>query len=210
MKTILERIDGRKPDIATIKAAALVIKSGGVVLYPTETCYGLAADATNGKAVERIYKIKERSAGKPIPVIVSSIAMMKKYGKVTKEVMLLAKEFMPGPLTVVTDKKNLPDNLNPSGVAFRISSHPVAYALARLAGRPITATSANISGRPPIYDGSKALEVFGGKVEMVLDAGTLKKVKPSTYVDARSMETVRDGAIPRERIVNFIQRITKR
>ena len=210
MRTVVERTDDRKPDMAVMKAAATIIKSGGVVVYQTETCYGLAADATNRKAVEKIYKIKERPADKSIPVIVSSMSMMEKYGKVTKIVRLLAKEFMPGPLTIVTDKKNLPDNLNPNGVAFRISSSPVASALARLVGKPITATSANISGQPSIYDGSKASRAFDGKVEMVLDAGVLRKVKPSTYVDARSMKIVRDGAIPRGKIVNFIQRVNKR
>jgi L-threonylcarbamoyladenylate synthase len=210
MNTIVEKIGGKKPDKRIIRKAARIIKSGGLVVYPTETCYGIAADATNPAAIDRIYEVKERHASKSIPIIVPSLAMMEKYGKVTKIARLLAKKFMLGPLTVIIDKKGLPNNLNPDGVAFRISSHPAALGLARSVRKPITATSANISGQPSIYDGKEVLKVFNGKVEMILDAGKLRKVKPSTYVDARSLRIMREGAVPKKKIVNFIERVTKR
>jgi L-threonylcarbamoyladenylate synthase len=209
-KTIVERINARKPNTQVIRKAARIIKSGSLVVYPTETCYGLAADATNSKAVKRIYTIKKRPKSKPIPIIVSSLDMMGKYGRITKLVRALAREFMPGPLTVVTDKKSLPGVLNPKEIAFRISSHPVARKLVRSVGRPITATSANIFGQPPIYKSRRIIKVFNSKVDMILDCGDLKKSKPSTYVDARSRRVLRKGAVSEKKIINFIERITKR
>lgn len=136
--------------------------------------------------------------------------MMQKYGEVTKIVRALVKRFMPGPLTVVTNKKKtIPDILNQSEIAFRISSNAVAAKLARAVGGPITATSANISGQPPIYNAEEAAKVFNGKVDMILDCGNLKRVKPSSYVDARSCEVLRAGAVPKREIVTFIERMTK-
>lgn len=209
VKTIIEKIDQKNPDTRTIRKAAEIVKSGGLVVYPTETCYGLAADATNVNAVKAVYAAKKRPKSKPIPIIVSSLWMMRKYGKITKSVKKIVKKFMPGPLTVVTDKRRtIPDVLNPREIAFRISSHPIAAKLVRTVGRPITATSANISGQPPIYK-AKKLEIFNGKVDMILDCGDLKKVKPSTYVDARSFKVLRIGAIPRRTVLKFIERIQK-
>jgi len=210
-KTIIEKINAKSPSTRTIKKAARIIKSGGLVIYPTETCYGLAADATNARAVRKVFTVKDRPTGKPLPIIVSSARMMEKYGKMTRLVRALAGKFMPGPLTIVTDKKKtVPKILNPDSIAFRISSHKIASKLALAAAGPITATSANISGRQPIYDAKNLIKVFDSRVDMILDCGKLKKVKPSTYVDARSGKILRRGAIPSAKIVNFIERATKR
>jgi L-threonylcarbamoyladenylate synthase len=210
VKTIVEKVNVRNPESGLIRRAAKIIKSGGIVIYPTETCYGLAADATNAAAVRKVYAVKKRPKNKPIPIIVSSLDMMKKYGRVTKLVRALAREFMPGPLTIVIDKKTLPDILNPNEIAFRISSHTIARVLVRSVGRPITATSANISGHPPIYKSKRVIEVFNGEVDMILDCGNLKKTKPSTYVDARNCRVLRKGAVQERKIINFIERATKR
>ncbi len=210
-KTIIEKVNTKKPNVGTIRKVARIIKSGGLVVYPTETCYGLAVDATNKHAVKKVYRVKKRSKNKPIPIIVSSIQMIEKYGKVTKTTRLLAKRFMPGPLTVIIDKKKtIPKVLNPDEIAFRISSHAVATMIVRAVGRPITATSANVSGQSPIYKSKKAIRTFEGKVDMILDCGNLKRVKPSTYVDARSRRVLRVGSIPKKKIINFIERTTKR
>jgi L-threonylcarbamoyladenylate synthase len=210
VKTIVKRINAARLNTRVIRKAAKTIRYGGLVVYPTETCYGLAADATNARAVRKVYAIKKRSKNKPIPIIVSSLNMMKRYGRITKLVRALAEKFMPGPLTVVTDKKELPDILNLNEIAFRISSHPIASKLVRSVGKPITATSANISGQPPIYTSRRVIEVFNGKVDMILDCGNLKRTKPSTYVDARKHRILRKGAVPEKKIVNFIERATKR
>lgn len=210
MKTTIEKVSAKRINENVTKAAK-IIKAGRVVVYPTETCYGIAVDATNKDAVKRVYSVKKRFSTKPLPIIVSSLAMMEKYGKITKLSRELVKKFMPGPLTIVVEKKNtIPNILNPKFIAFRISSHPIANRLVKLVGSPITATSANISNQPPIYNSKRVIECFGGKVDMILDCGNLKRVKPSTYVDARTGGILRTGAISNKKIINFIESITKR
>lgn len=196
-KPIIIKVNPKKPDLKTIKRAANVVTKGGLVIYPTETCYGLGADATNPKAVKKVYDIKKRPRSKPIHIIVSNLKMMEKYGEVTEEIMCLVKRFMPGPLSVVTRKKRtVPKILNPKEITFRIPDNLIALKLVQETRVPITATSANISGKPPLYKIKDVITNFDGKVEMILDAGNLKKVPPSTFVDMKSRpKLIRKGPI---------------
>jgi len=198
IKTKIIKIDPRNPDKDIIRRVAVSIKKGGVVVYPTETCYGLGTDATNPEAVEKIRRIKGRSTGKPISIIVPDLKTMEKYGRITDEIKFLAKKFLPGPLTIITHKKDtIPDILNPKEIAFRVPSHPVAYLLTKEAKIPITATSANISGLPSIYKISDVVDTFDGKVDIILDCGDLPIVKPSTIIDVKnSPRIIREGPIP--------------
>ena len=196
MKTKIVKINPTNPEKKLIKEAARTIKSGGLLVYPTETCYGLGADATKIKTVKKVFKVKKRSHDKPIPILVSDLEMMKKYGKVTEEIKFLAKKFLPGPLTIITEKKKtIPNILNSKEIGFRISKHPVASALVREVGVPITTTSANISGQPPLYKIKDIIRIFYEKVEMILDCGNLKKRKPSTVFHVKSKKIIREGSI---------------
>jgi len=196
--TKVAKIEIKNPDKKIIKEAVKIIKNGGLVIYPTETCYGLGGKATDIKVINKIYKIKKRSRAKPIPIIVSDLKTMKKYGKITKKIKLLVKKFMPGPLTIITHKKkSIPDILNPNEIAFRISSNPIAVLLAKGMGLPITATSANISGESPHYKIKEVIKTFDKKVDMILDSGNLPKIKPSTYIDMKTdtPKIIREGPI---------------
>ena len=122
--------------------AAAALKIGRLVVYPTESSYALGGNATDENAVRRIYQAKDRKAGKPIPVIIADMHMWKKYVYMNKKAEILAKKFMPGPVTIALKKRKLiPDALNRTSLAARIPGHHIARELVKAAGFPITSTS---------------------------------------------------------------------
>jgi len=209
MKAKILKIEPMEPDVKLLKEAVYVIKKGGLIIYPTETSYGIGADATNIKTIEKIYEIKGRYPSKPIPILVSSLSMIKKYGIITKKIENLVKKFMPGPLSIVVKKKKPISDVNQEGTSFRISSHPVASLLVKMLKKPMTTTSANISGQPSIYEIKKVVEIFEEKVDMILDCGDLPRVEPSTCVDmAREgvVKIIREGPISSESILKHLKK----
>jgi L-threonylcarbamoyladenylate synthase len=210
MKTKILRVEVMKLDVKVLKEAVNAMKKGGLIIYPTETCYGIGTDATNIKSIKKIYKVKGREPSKPIPVLVSNINMIKKYGVITKRIEFLVKKFMPGPLSIITKKKTPISDVNQEGISFRISSHPVASTLVKLLKRPITTTSANISGQSSIYEIEKIIEMFEDKVDMILDCGDLPKTKPSTCIDMtdeNNTKIIREGPIPSELIFKELKKM---
>ena len=208
MKTIVMK--GDKPTKKLIEKAIDILKNGGLIVYPTETCYGIGCDALNENAVEKVYRVKKREKKKPLSIIVSSLKMIRKYGKITKEVEYLVRKFMPGPLTIVVEKKRtIPDILNPKEIAFRISSHPIAQQLVKELDKPITATSANISGSKPIYSSEEIVKIFNGKVDMIIDSGNLPLIQPSTIIRVKKskIELIREGAIPFDIVLREFKKI---
>jgi L-threonylcarbamoyladenylate synthase len=204
MKAKIISIDSVKPDMKVLKEAVNVMNRGGLIIYPTETCYGIGADATNMGSIEKIYEIKSRDKSKPIPILVSNLEMIKKYGIITKKIEVLANKFMPGPLSIITRKIRPVSDADQEGISFRISSHPVALQLVKLLKKPITTTSANISSQPSIYEIKKVIKTFENKVDMIIDYGNLPRTEPSTCVDmARegNVKIVREGPISSESIM---------
>ena len=126
--------------------------------------------------------------------------MAKEYAVIGKDAEALMKKFMPGPLTLVVKKKSLPDELSEDTVALRISSHRFANSMVKNFGKPVTATSANISGKNPVYNIDEIKDVFMGKVSVIVDAGSLKKRKPSTIYDVANKAIIRQGKITRNQI----------
>jgi L-threonylcarbamoyladenylate synthase len=209
MKTKIVSVDSMNPDVKTMTEAVNVMKKGGLVIYPTETCYGIGADATDAESIGKIYEIKGRNRSKPILILVSSLNMIKKYGVITKEVEYLINKFMPGPLSIVVNKKTLVPDSNQESISFRISSHPVASMLVKLLEKPMTTTSANISNQPSIYEIKKVIEIFWNKVNMILDCGDLPKTEPSTCIDMTSeddVKVIREGPIPIELILEELKK----
>lgn len=188
-----------------IRRAAQVIKSGGLVVYPTDTLYGLGCNALSAGAVKKVFKAKQRRAGKPLPIAVDSVRMMKKYVVVDSRAEVVARKFLPGALTIVLKKKNLPDILTGGSgtVGVRIPNSETALKLIKLAGVPITATSANVSEEtPPV----SVEEVRGLKgVDLVLDAGKLEARVPSTVLDLTGKPKIlRKGKIKKDEIESVI------
>jgi len=208
IKTKIIKIDPRNPNLKIIKKVAREIKRGKIVIYPTETCYGIGTNALKKDSVKKVYEIKNRPLESNITVIVDSLETAKKYGKLNEIAEKLVKKFMPGPLTLVVEKKkNFPDITN-KDFAFRISSNPIAFKLAFYSKIPITATSANIHGEKPIYSSKKAIKTFYGKVDIILDSGNLKKKKPSTIVSVKGnrIKIIREGPISKEKLLSFLKK----
>lgn len=177
----------------TIKSASLnkareKINEGKIGVFPTETAYGIAADALNEEAVEKVYRAKERPKSKPLTTICHDLEQVEKHAELTEDERRLVDEFMPGPLTLVVDKKeHVPDNLNEKFV-FRISSSELARKLA--AEGPITATSANISGEDTSYSIDDISKELLDEVDFLLDRGELEDGPTSTIAEVNNGELV--------------------
>ena len=202
------KIDPEVPDKKIIQLAARTLKRGGVVMYPTDTAYGLAADIEGGAGIEKIFKIKGRMKQKTLPLIVGSILMAGKCIKWTAAGKLLAKKYWPGPLTLILESRimNLESRIfhkhiiKQDKIAIRVPDNKIAQMISNELGRPITSTSANISGQPECYSVAEFLnQVIGKKFlpDLIFDAGRLKKRNPSTIVDAsgEKITLVRKGVI---------------
>ncbi|MGQ4556335.1 L-threonylcarbamoyladenylate synthase [Halobellus sp. GM3] len=183
---------------AAIDAAADAIASGDPVVYPTETVYGLGADATDPGAVERVFEVKRRDRSKPLSVGVPSITAAQRYTRLTSRSIRFMRAFLPGPATVVVEREpSLPDALTAGGdrVGVRIPDHEVALALfERVAPTPVTATSANVSGSPSVTDVASLDPSLRDAVGAVVDAGPTPGTE-STVVDPERNVVHRRGAM---------------
>ncbi len=194
------RIDPKKPDAASLKKAASVLKAGGLVVYPTETAYALGCDPKSAKAVKRLFSVKARDASKPLPLIAATRSQASKTARSGVFARALADAFWPGPLTLVAPAaaRFATGVASKRGeLAVRVSPHPVAAALAKALGRPVVSTSANRSGGVTAYDIPSVLAQLGALPELVLDAGSLKQAPVSTIVRASDgvVEILREGAV---------------
>jgi L-threonylcarbamoyladenylate synthase len=184
-----------------LSQAIASLKSGDVIVFPTETVYGLGADALNPAAVERVFQLKGRNPDTPIPIIVADQAMLK---DLVEEIPPIARELMeqfwPGPLTLVLPAaQGMPKQLlnRTRGVGVRISSEPIATQLVRELGHPLTATSANPSGRPAAATTEQAQNYFASEIEIFIDGGKLPSKIGSSVVEVSDdrIKIIRQGEI---------------
>lgn len=181
--------------------ALAALRASEAVVYPTETFYALGVDGLSPSALKRLFEIKGREPGKAVALIAADTAMAFSVAReVPDEARVLAEAFWPGPLTIVLPARDGIDEalLNADGgVGIRVSPHPVARALAAGLGRPLTATSANLSGEPPAVELSRVRDALGVNVKVYLDGGTLAGGAPSTVVVAgpAGIDIVRAGAV---------------
>ena len=186
---------------AALAAAIAALRAGELVVYPTETFYGIGADASSSAALERVFALKGRASNQPIALIAADTTSAFALAcEVPTLARLLAAAFWPGPLTLVLPAARgvHPALVGPDGgVGVRVSPHPLARALASGLGRPLTATSANLSGHPPAATLAAARAEFGDKVKVYLDGGTLAGGAPTTVVTVNSTgyRIIRAGAI---------------
>lgn len=194
-----------------VQQAADLLSQGETVAFPTETVYGLGADATNKKAVNRIYKAKGRPADNPLIVHIAHIEQLYQIiaGDLSEIGDSLIKNFWPGPLTLIFPKKEFIPAETTAGldtVAVRMPSHALALALIEVANLPLAAPSANISGAPSPTRAIHVLDDFKGSIPLILDGGPCPVGVESTVVDIRGdkVEILRPGGISREEL----QRVT--
>ena len=190
-----------------VAEAVAVLRSGGLVAFPTETVYGLGADATSGVAVARIYEAKGRPSFNPLIAHVSDLAAAQREGDFGAEALALATAFWPGPLTLVVPVANScsVSELARAGlatVALRVPSHPIARDLITQAGRPIAAPSANVSGHISPTLAAHVLADLSGRIELILDGGACTVGVESTICACLggSVHILRPGAVTRPMI----------
>lgn len=182
-----------------LEKARKTVRNGGLVIYPTETAYAVGGDALDEEVIEKVYEAKQRPREKGLTVIVDSLETAEEYAELCEMERALVEEFMPGPLTLVADKKpEVPGSLNESFV-FRISSSPIAR---ELASRPLIATSANISGEKTSYSVDDISGELLEKADFVLDRGRLPKGPTSTIAELRDdgIYIHREGPVSQEEL----------
>jgi L-threonylcarbamoyladenylate synthase len=193
---------GDAPDPAALAEAAGVLKQGGLVAFPTETVYGLGADATNPQAIEQLNRVKGRPPEKPYSLHLYTPEQMRAYvDTVPAAAAKLIDRFWPGPLTIVVPGRQ------GAPVGFRLPDHPVARAFLRACGVPVAAPSANRSGSAPPTDAQEVLAALGNDVDCIIDGGPTRLGKESSVVeiiDGR-VEVRREGAISRGAILSVLK-----
>lgn len=201
------RRGGSELGIDKLEKAVKIIKKGGVIVYPTDTCYGIGCDATNPLAIEKIFKIKGREKDKPLPVIASSIEMIEKYVFLEERAIKLFKAF-PGISVALKKKGNaIPDIVNKEKLAFRIPSNEISKKLSELSDKPIISTSANRSGDTSPYsieEVKSSLKKFLEEIDLFIDGGDLDKNLPSTIVDLVDGTIGRVGNVKEKQIRDLL------
>ncbi|MST04221.1 MAG: threonylcarbamoyl-AMP synthase [Candidatus Pacebacteria bacterium] len=211
----LENLDSKIKDVVS------ALKAGNLIIFPTETLYGIGANALNEEAVRKIFTVKKRPESKPILILISEIEMLNKLVlEIPKIARDLIYKFWPGPLTIIfsakggsafggKNKTGLLNALNPYGntVAIRMTSSKTAQKIITLCGFPITATSANLNGKEAIKNYKEAMEQFGNSslIRYMIEDENMKDSKPSTIIDVSdgNLKIVREGVIE-EREIRFL------
>lgn len=192
-------------DRACLEEAVRVLRAGGLVCYPTDTVYGIGAAAGDDAAVRRLFAVKGRSPGKPLPLLLSDAADAAWVAEVTPLARTLAARFWPGALTIVMRKAPSYRSLALAGgetAALRVPDHDLVRGIIRALGEPVTGTSANRAGAPAPVAAAEVVFQMGEMVELIIDGGRLRGRAESTVVDITQEEPriLREGALSRSEV----------
>lgn len=192
--------NGKNSDTVFAKSSE-ILKNSGIIAYPTESFYALGVLATDENAIKKLYKLKKRSADKPLPIIIGDIDSLASIVRsIPAPAEELIRKYWPGPLTLIFDAQDdVPDLLTGTKrkLAVRIPGESAALHIARTLKVPITSTSANPSGKPPAEEIDTIIRYFGDKIDLIIDAGKTPGGKPSTIIDvtATPPKVLREGSI---------------
>ena len=201
------KINSNNPDTDILKKAANVIKAGGVIVYPTDTLYGLGVDIQNKQAMDRLYYLKGRNAGKPVSILVNSLEQIENLiGKLYKIEYNAAKLFFPGKITLIfssKDKLSIQRMTHLKKLGFRIPNLKLTNRLVEYVGSPISTTSVNLSSQDNVKNVEDIIAIFGDKIDLILDGGPLDSTKGSSVLDLTTEPPtlLRKGEITRSEIV---------
>lgn len=209
METLRIELDPWNPSGEILARAAEVLRGGGLVAFPTETVYGLGANALNPEAVKGIYRAKGRPSDNPLILHLSRVEQAEPLVCVDERARRLMRAFWPGPLTLVLRARDVVPMEARGGLstaALRMPSHPVASALIDAVGFPLAAPSANVSGRPSPTDAETVWRDLRGRIEMILDGGPVSVGIESTVIDVSEKLPLllRPGGMPAEEIEAFL------
>ncbi len=203
-------VDVDHPEKEKIEEAAKIIKDGGLVAFPTETVYGLGADALNKEAVKKVFEVKGRPHSKPLSILIGRKEELIKYvQKIPKAAEALIEKFWPGPLTLIFEASSLiPDVIKgkDNSIGMRMPDCRIALEIVEASGVPLVCPSANLSGRPAPIKAEEVIKDLGEKIDLILDGGEAKIGVESTVLDLTTSPPtmVREGALKREGIEEVI------
>ncbi len=202
MKTEIIKLDLESFEPSQLERAAKILAQGGLVGFPTETVYGIGADAHNPDAIQRLREVKNRPTDKSFSIHIAYKGEVYRYADdITPLARRMMDRFWPGPLTLV-----LPGNAG-AGVGVRFPANPIAQTLVRLAEVPVAAPSANLSGQPALDSPEKVIEMFDGKIDVIIDGGPCTgKASTVVRVDRNGFEVLREGSITRETLDELVGR----
>jgi L-threonylcarbamoyladenylate synthase len=213
VKTEVLRINSKRPNESIIARASKLISSGEIVAFPTETVYGLGANALDPLAISKIYQMKGRPSDNPLIVHIADMKTLRRLvSEISPRDMRIMKKFWPGPVTLVLKKSKIVPKITTGGlgtIAVRMPRNKIALALIKRSGFPIAAPSANISGRPSPTNASHVKDDLDGKVKMILDGGNTEIGIESTVIDMtlRTPVILRPGGISKESIEDEIGKV---
>ena len=192
----------------SISEAVRVLDNGGLVAFPTDTVYGLGADAYDPGAIKKLYSAKERDSSKAVPLLLAGADDLREVAeRIPEMAVALGSKFWPGPLTIIVPRATrLSSDLGPGDtIGVRVPDHPTAIALLQAAG-PLAVSSANISGHPSARTADQVREALAGRIDLILDGGKTPGGVPSTVVDCLSREpaVLRAGPISRYQILQAL------
>jgi len=206
-------VDPEKPDKKTTDETTKILKGGGIVSFPTETVYALGGDAYNQEVVAKIYRIKRRDRSKPFSIFLKDASEVRKVVDfISEDAKKLMEKFLPGPLTLVFKSSSPKLSFVLAGgnrLGIRVSPSKLVSRILDEARVPITATSANISGKKSCIAANRVFYFFNGRVDLILDGGKSKIFLPSTVLDVSSEEVslLRLGSIPVEEIKAVVPKL---
>jgi L-threonylcarbamoyladenylate synthase len=204
------RTSDKESEEKILTRAVEILAEGGIIAYPTETFYGLGADATNQKAIEKIFAVKGRDFKNPVSLIIGQTEdIYPLVQNISESAKKLMAAFWPGALTIVFQASNKISPLLTAGsgkIGLRVSSHPIAIGIVQKLKRPLTATSANLSGAPECTRASEVAKQIGDKIDAIIDLGDTPGTAGSTIIDVTCDPPVilRKGTINRETIGKYI------
>lgn len=208
-KPIVVYVDPDKPDYIILERIGEKVRAGALVVYPTDTVYGIGTTPFDVDAVKRVFEAKKRPLGRPVPVLVSGIEAAKRLVEVTYDAEKLMRRFWPGGLTIVLRAKPAVPSIVHGGtgkVGVRMPNHKVALMLIEKSGGALVGTSANIHRRPPPKTAEEAVKQLGEHVDYVIDSGPAPEGKPSTVIDltVSPPRIIRRGPVTREDIEDVL------
>ncbi|MEM1689461.1 MAG: L-threonylcarbamoyladenylate synthase [Candidatus Hadarchaeales archaeon] len=208
------KVNPLRPEKEVIERAAEIIRRGGIVAFPTETVYGLGANALDENAVRKVFEVKQRPADNPLIVHISRLDDLYLLASEVPEIAnKLVSSFWPGPLTIVLPRSEIVPDVTTGGlwtVAIRMPSHPVARALIEASEVPIAAPSANLAGKPSPTSASHVFQDLGGKIDMILDGGEIIHGVESTVLDLTTSPPtlLRPGPVSVEELEALIGKVS--
>jgi L-threonylcarbamoyladenylate synthase len=208
--TELIKINANAPEPDILAHAGEILRSGGLVAYPTETVYGLAASAFNPMSITRVFDAKGRPHGQPLPVQIASVSGVETLARsIPDAAQKLITDFFPGPLTLVFWRQTTVSLLITGGgdtVGLRMPDHPVALGVLRVFGGPLVCPSANLTGRRASMTAADVREDLDGKIDLILDAGPTLDRTPSTVLDITTQpaKLIREGKITRAELEAYL------